>query len=741
MNARLLKNLFASSNHMAMSLAIGLFWMYVCSLSQAQAPSITSDGTLGTQITPGPHYTISGGTLRGSNQFHSFGSFNIYRGESATFTGPSVIDNIIGRVTGGSQSYIDGLLRSEINGADLYLLNPSGVLFGKNAQLDLSGSFHVSTADYLRLGSNGIFYAAVAENSVLTVDPPSAFGFLSGNPTGITLEESVLEVPENETLSIIGGDIQIKGGQLKAPAGKINLASVKSSGEIHFTPAKQDNDLSVDGFDRLGEIHLSQGATVDTSGSGAGGVVIRGGRLMMTDGHVSSDALGDSDADPTGIDIQIRDNAVLSDGASITADTSSGADAGDINIKAKNLQITGDAKVLSTAHSGSTGDTGDVAIEASTLDMSGGGLGTLSSGSGEAGNVTIEAETVALKDGAQISAKSEGSGQGGAVQLDAHEAVTISGQDSGISTKNGSALEGKDITITAETVSLSDGAEISSTSSGIGKAGNVIFNVDRFYSNAEDHIVNPSQVQILSIPWGNNHEGNCGDVIIRGRNAPTDASSLPTIVSIADTIIDTDSINDRISGGAVSIGASESLTLTDTEITKSGSRGNITLTAPNLSITDSALRIAKWGGGGAGKITLDAEGGTVTLVGTNPPHMRRTIIYARIGQYARDPGAPEVEIKANKVTLRNAAISAENWSGAQKGTDTPLDQVTNGGNITVSAGIIELDGGEINAQTLGPGKGVNIRLNAKEISLKNKSLINTRSLTFFFYWTVFRISP
>ena len=77
MNAILLKNLFASSNHMAICLTNGIFWMFVCSLSQAQAQSITPDPTMGTQVSvQEADYTISGGTLRGSNQFHSFGSFN-----------------------------------------------------------------------------------------------------------------------------------------------------------------------------------------------------------------------------------------------------------------------------------------------------------------------------------------------------------------------------------------------------------------------------------------------------------------------------------------------------------------------------------------------------------------------------------------------------------------------------------------------------------------------------------------
>ena len=112
------------------------------------------------------------GQIRGPNLFHSFGEFNVRSGESATFTGPNAIANILGRVTLGNESIIDGLLRSEIPGANLFLLNPSGVIFGPNASLEVSGAFHVSTADYLGLEDGERFSAHLSETSVLSAAPP-----------------------------------------------------------------------------------------------------------------------------------------------------------------------------------------------------------------------------------------------------------------------------------------------------------------------------------------------------------------------------------------------------------------------------------------------------------------------------------------------------------------------------------------------------------------------------------------
>jgi filamentous hemagglutinin family protein len=89
-------------------------------VSQAQ---MTLDGSLGRRgPLAGPHYRIGAelGQLRGSNLFHSFGQFNVPTGGSATFTGPTTIANILSRVTGGQPSAIDGVLRSEIAGANLF---------------------------------------------------------------------------------------------------------------------------------------------------------------------------------------------------------------------------------------------------------------------------------------------------------------------------------------------------------------------------------------------------------------------------------------------------------------------------------------------------------------------------------------------------------------------------------------------------------------------------------------------
>ena len=254
---------------------------------------------------PGPAITVNGnvGQTRGNNLFHSFSVFNILRAgpsasglvvpaqESVTFTSPTVggapvsITNVISRVTGGTSAFtlqksslIDGALNSSIPGANFWFINPNGIIFGGNAVLPTTGSFHASTADYIKLSDGNTFAAIPTSNEVLTVAPPSAFGFLTANPAGIQVGNAtrILQVPAGRTLSLVGGTIDVGTGNtqgfLLAPAGRLNLVSVASAGEATFNPSKingplntdpdpfQTREINVDNFTRLGDINI-RGAT------------------------------------------------------------------------------------------------------------------------------------------------------------------------------------------------------------------------------------------------------------------------------------------------------------------------------------------------------------------------------------------------------------------------------------------------------------------------------------------------
>jgi len=140
----------------------------------AAAQRISVDGRFSpAQTLVGPNYAIGAnlGKQVGNNLFHSFGQFGLSSGESAAFSGPATINNVIGRVTGGNPSSINGRIQSNIAGANLYLINPSGILFGPNATVNVSGSFHASTADYLKMSDGARFQATNPNASTLSAAP------------------------------------------------------------------------------------------------------------------------------------------------------------------------------------------------------------------------------------------------------------------------------------------------------------------------------------------------------------------------------------------------------------------------------------------------------------------------------------------------------------------------------------------------------------------------------------------
>src|SRR5207245_11061923 len=162
-------------------------------------------------------FNITNGTRPGNgpNLFHSFGLFSVGMGDIANFSINTglLTSNILSRVTGGNPSSIFGTIQTTgFGNANLFLINPAGVLFGPTASLKVGGSFHVSTADYLRL-TDGVRFNALPgpQDALLSTSPVAAFGLLNPNPPPVSVQGSALAVPAGQPLSLIGGDISIKG--------------------------------------------------------------------------------------------------------------------------------------------------------------------------------------------------------------------------------------------------------------------------------------------------------------------------------------------------------------------------------------------------------------------------------------------------------------------------------------------------------------------------------------------------
>jgi len=245
-------------------------------------------------------YNITDGTSVGANLFHSFGEFGVPENNIANFQNNLglAIDNILGRVTGDNPSNIFGTIQTEgFGNANLFLMNPAGMVFGPNATLNVSGSAHFTTADYLRTaeldGTNaGVFYSDPGSASELTSAPASAFGFLGPTvpgviPQSISVEGSTLVVQPGRTLSLVGGNITI-GSSLSAQGGTVVLASTASAGEFSYPAFGDVPNVNGDTFSDKGTIRVQEGTTVDVSGDAAGTVIIRGGELVMTNAVISA---------------------------------------------------------------------------------------------------------------------------------------------------------------------------------------------------------------------------------------------------------------------------------------------------------------------------------------------------------------------------------------------------------------------------------------------------------------------
>lgn len=206
--------------------------------AQPATAQILPDATLGgerSRVTPnvllpgGLGDRIEGGALRGGNLFHSFSDFNVNLGQRVYFANPAAIHNIIGRVTGANLSNIEGTL-GVLGAANLFLINPNGIVFGPSARLDIRGSFHASTADRI-LFPNGYAFSATNPDlpPLLTIEAP--LGLSHWLPAAGTVSSSG-SLAAGQDLSLVGQTLNLQG-QLQAGRDLTLLASDRLTARDH----------------------------------------------------------------------------------------------------------------------------------------------------------------------------------------------------------------------------------------------------------------------------------------------------------------------------------------------------------------------------------------------------------------------------------------------------------------------------------------------------------------------------
>jgi filamentous hemagglutinin family protein len=704
---------------------------------------VTLDGSIGSaSVLTGPDYQITEnlGQRAGSNLFHSFGQFNLQSAESATFSGNPTIQNVISRVTGGSPSSIDGTLRSTIPNANLYFLNPAGVFFGPNASLDVQGSFHVSTADYLGLKDGTRFVAnLLSDNQVLTTAAPETFGFLGDNPNPIMLAQAELEVPDGKSLSVIGGDINLVGGQLIAPAGRIDLASVSSNGEV----VRQNNDLSLSGFEQLGKIELTQSAKVDTSGESGGAIFIRGGALTMDNSVIRSDTLGGGVG--KAVDIKLPQGTLeLRNGGTIRATTKGAGKSGDLLIESKNIFLSNNngPEFGTSLFSGSTssgeggnveiktdslelvngaiifsiatdsGNGGDVFIEANSMMLSGRegdqrtSVTTSTESKGNAGDLTIQTNSLEVEVGAAISTTTKSSGNGGIVLIET-EKLFMTGSKSSISALSFDKGDSQNIIIKTGSLEVNDGARINTfaidgTSKGTGKSADLLI-------EAKDIVLDGNQSDSFTgILGGSFNDVDSGIVSMITENLEIRGGS--TISTRArgtgrggDILVTAEDI--LLSGRDSAISSSAA-------VNSSGNAGKIIIQGDNLELQDGTfINTFTLGAGNGGDILVTA--GNILIAGG---------ILGSNTLFDSSGNAGDIFIKADNLEMRNATeISEDTFTNIGSGTNG----TGKGGDITIEAGNILLTGKRtvISSSTLNSGNAGNVILITDNLELQNETSV------------------
>jgi filamentous hemagglutinin family protein len=264
------------------------------SCSYSALAQITPDATLGNessviipnQVIQGlPSDQISGGATRGTNLFHSFLEFNIGEGRGVYFANPTGIENILSRVTGNNPSHILGRL-GVMGNANLFFLNPNGIVFGSNASLDIKGSFLATTANGIQLGDTGLFSASEPQNSsLISVSPGALFFNQVANQRGIITNSGNLAVGQNFTVSADNLDLQ---GQLQA-GGNLTLQArdtvkVRDSAASPFI-VTSGNQLLVQGDRTVNIFALNHPASGFYSG---GDMVLRSQSSITGDTHYTT---------------------------------------------------------------------------------------------------------------------------------------------------------------------------------------------------------------------------------------------------------------------------------------------------------------------------------------------------------------------------------------------------------------------------------------------------------------------
>ena len=707
-----------------------LFKLSLCTFGYLQVTSaialaqVTSDNTTNTQVTQsGNTAEITGGENRDSNLFHSFQDFSVGTGNEALFDNAADISNIFSRVTGGNVSNINGAIRAN-GSANLFLINPAGVVFGEGASLNIGGSFYGSSASSI-LFEEGEFSATDLENPpLLTVNAPIGLSFRD-NPGEITVTGANIGVGLGQSLTLIGGEINIDSSSINALGGIVNLGAVSAEGTVSI-----DENANLDFSNvSLADISLEDGSNVSTNGNGSGDINVNARDLSLTSSNFNAGINAEnSTAQTQGGDINVNaTETIVLEESTFSANLLEGAvgNAGNINISTTNLELNGtsnNSRSSLIANTFGEGNAGRITINA-TGEVSSNGFGqilsqVLDGAIGNSGGIELTANSLDLTQFQLIANTREAEGNAGSVDINAVDDITLNQGTLILSqVRDGAVGDAGDINIAAGSLELNNSLVVAD-SSGIGSSGDINIVV-------EDTII----LQGLT-----NVENELDIDTSEGRLPPSG------ITTGLDQLLDPETGEVQNSGqgeaGSINITASQ-LNLTDLasvssniEETTVGGGGEVEVTVDSLNISNNAaISTFTVNDSDAGSITINSQtidllaGGRLVSAtdGAGNAGSINLNVSDRLNiDNANAATAPRIEFN-NELTNELLGRTGLFANGTENSTG-------NAGDIDVSSDLVTLSNGAEVTTNNTAGEGGNINLQVSEsITLRENSLISSEA--------------
>jgi filamentous hemagglutinin family protein len=259
-------------------------------LSQVIVPAPQDTGTIVNVAADRPNQVnITGGTQAGANLFHSFQQFGVEAGKTANFQSNPAIQNILSRVVGGDASVINGQLQVQGSNANLFLMNPAGIVFGPNAQLNLPAAFTATTAN--AIGFESGWFSAIGQNDFAKLlGNPSQFAFTTLQP-GSIVNNANLTVKSG--LTLLGGNV-VSSGSIVSPEGNVSIQAVPGEQLVQITapgqllslmlPAQARSQINSTNFNPVSLAALITGGNV----SEATGTTVENGVVRLTGASINA---------------------------------------------------------------------------------------------------------------------------------------------------------------------------------------------------------------------------------------------------------------------------------------------------------------------------------------------------------------------------------------------------------------------------------------------------------------------